>query len=321
MARTAAAIAVAPRGSEPEAGLRGDGRIVNVTSWRRREGAVLAGTGGRLESTPECGSRGTANRAGGIGSERLQPRSVICNLENSREVALALIRCPTAEGCWQRFPFELGYAICVMEGMVYAVIGDLVRSRQSGPRAWVYASLQSALDATTELVQPVDRLETTVGDEFQGVYATLGEAALAALLVRLHLPAPMDARFGIGLGTREIINANRTPMFQDGPAWWRARAAINNAGLSQRYAERTLFDPGEESPAESADRINAFLLMRDAIVTRLDARARRMLLRVIAGASPREISVEEGISASAVAQLLTWDVSPIWATHKLWFGV
>ena len=104
--------------------------------------------------------------------------------------------------------------------VVFALIGDLVGSRRSTSRSVAQAGLETALRATSAVVPPVDRLETTVGDEFQGVYADLGRATLASLLVRLNLPAPMDARCGIGVGEREVYGADRTPMLQDGEAWW-----------------------------------------------------------------------------------------------------
>jgi hypothetical protein len=196
--------------------------------------------------------------------------------------------------------------------VVFAVIGDLVGSRTSGARSAVQAGLEAALRATSAAVPPVDRLETTVGDEFQGVYADLGRAALATLLIRSHLPAPMDARCGIGVGERDVFDAHRTPMLQDGEAWWSARAALDVLGEPSARSRRTAYDDrfavGAAGPAEL---VNAFLVTRDALVDRLNDRSLRMLRRSLEGAGQHQIAAEEGISDSAVSQAFAKGVSAV----------
>lgn len=195
--------------------------------------------------------------------------------------------------------------------VVYALIGDLVGSRRASPRAAVQTALQQALEATSAVVRPADRLEPTVGDEFQGVYATVGDATLAALLVRLHLAGAGDARCGIGVGEREVYGADRTPMLQDGPAWWSARAAIEALDQPGARGRRTWFDGGVDVAATEVAIVNAFLLTRDALVDRLNDRSRRMLRMTLAGASQREIAQAEEISESAVSQAFAKGVSAI----------
>lgn len=195
--------------------------------------------------------------------------------------------------------------------VVYALIGDLVGSRRSGPRAAVQAALQVALDAAAAVAPPVDRLEPTVGDEFQGTYADLGQATLASLLVRLGLLPGLDARCGIGVGTREVFDAARTPMLQDGPAWWSARAAIDTLARPGARGRRTWFDRGNVEPSADPAVVNAFLLTRDALVDRLNERSRRMLLRALTGATQREIANAEQISESAVSQAFAKGVSAV----------
>lgn len=194
---------------------------------------------------------------------------------------------------------------------VYAIIGDLVGSRRSGSRSAVQGALLAALEATSAVVPPVDRLEATVGDEFQGVYADLAQATLATLFVRLHLPASVDARCGIGVGEREVYGADRTPMLQDGPAWWSARAALEALDQPNARSRRTWFDGGDIVSAAEATVMNAYLVTRDALVDRLNDRSRRMLRSALAGASQREIAVEEEISESAVSQAFAKGVSAV----------
>ena len=193
----------------------------------------------------------------------------------------------------------------------YALIGDLVGSRRTGSRAGAQDALHDALAQASAVVAPVDRLEPTVGDEFQGVYTSSGQATLAALLVRLHLPEPLDARCGIGVGEREVFDPDRTPMLQDGPVWWSARAAIEALDEPGARTRRTWLDGGGIATADEVAMTNAFLLARDALVDRLNDRSRRMLRRALAGDSQRVIAAAEEISESAVSQAFAKGVSAI----------
>lgn len=107
-----------------------------------------------------------------------------------------------------------------------ALLGDLVASRTT-ERSRVHEKLLSALDETNGSVNSVDPLRVTVGDEVQGVYATLGDALRASFLVKDKLFGTADIRFGIGGGDVRIIDADRG--IQDGNAWWLAREAIDFA--------------------------------------------------------------------------------------------
>ena len=110
-----------------------------------------------------------------------------------------------------------------------ALIGDLVGSRRSSDRSQVQQHLVAALAIANERTTPVQALSPTVGDEFQGVYADVGSALRASLVVRLALPADVDFRCGIGVGTLEIVGTSEYGHTQDGPAWWAARDAIVEA--------------------------------------------------------------------------------------------
>ena len=196
--------------------------------------------------------------------------------------------------------------------VVFSLIGDLIGSRRVAERTNVQQAVNAALAAASRLVPPVDRLEATVGDEFQGVYASFGAASLAALLVRLSLTATVDVRSGIGAGTREVLSAERTPMLQDGPAWWSARAAVEALGAPANRLRRTWYDGrhavGVGPPAELA---NAYLSTRDALVDRLNPRAREMLLLALEGHSQREIARRQAVSESAVSQAFARGVGAV----------
>ncbi|MHA3702715.1 SatD family protein [Jatrophihabitans sp. YIM 134969] len=196
-----------------------------------------------------------------------------------------------------------------MADRVYTLIGDLVGSRRSTSRSATQRALAAALTTIAATVPLVDRLEPTVGDEFQGTFATLADATLAAVLGRLLLGHDGDVRCGIGTGEREVFDAERVPLLQDGPAWWSARAALDLLGTPAHRLHRTWYDRGADGPP--AGPVNAFLLTRDALVDRLNARSRSMLIRALGGATQREIAAAEGVSESAVSQAFARGVGAV----------
>lgn len=176
--------------------------------------------------------------------------------------------------------------------VVYALIGDVVGSRELDDRAGAQRRIGAVLTEVTGQVPHVQPLEPTVGDEFQGAFATLGAATLATLLVRLALLPDIDVRCGLGYGEVTVHDPASRPLLQDGPGWWVAREALEEIDSRGRtwYA-------GPE-----AGRVNAYLLTRDALVDRLNERGWRMLRLGLLGESQQRIAEVEGVSKSAVSQ-------------------
>lgn len=192
-----------------------------------------------------------------------------------------------------------------------ALIGDLVGSRRSTSRTEVQQHLVAALAIANEATTAIQPLAPTIGDEFQGVYAEVGSALRASLVVRLALPADVDCRCGIGVGTLEIVGTSEYGHTQDGPAWWAARDAIVEAKrreTGQHKHVRSWFAVSERDDTGGGgvdpNLVNAFLLCRDELVSRLDARQRRLVLGVLQGTSQKDLAASEGISPSAVSQSL-----------------
>lgn len=198
--------------------------------------------------------------------------------------------------------------------LVATLIGDIVGSRLHDFPAGLHHRLHTALDRTNELFEPAQRLEITVGDEFQGCFAKVADAVRASLLIRLLLVTDeegADSRYGLGWGRVTVFDANRSPVSQDGPGWWAARAAIERAaGLKKSPRTsfvRTCFSssPDDEVGAARCDAsIEAFLLCRDAAVGHMTKRQRELLLGAMLGHSQDELAHLEGITQSAVSQTL-----------------
>ncbi len=202
---------------------------------------------------------------------------------------------------------------------VYAtLIGDLIDSREAKSRIALQRALQRVLGHVNEFFDPVQPLEPTVGDEFQGAFREPLSAARASLLVRLELlkEAEVDARFGLGWGEVTVF-VTRTPLSQDGPGWWSARDAIEEVDELSRGARtdfvRTYLKSSRirDLPRGEVGAFNSFFLCRDALVAQMKPRSRRLLLGLLLGKSQGELAAEERISQPAVSQNLT--ASGAWA--------
>ena len=112
----------------------------------------------------------------------------------------------------------------------YALIVDIVRSREIADRAAAQAAVHGAFARAHDVVPLAEPLWATVGDEFQAVARTLPAALWTATVARLLLPDGLDLRVGIGRGeTRDVARDGTGPAIKDGSAWWAARDAIDEA--------------------------------------------------------------------------------------------
>ncbi|MGB3593957.1 MAG: SatD family protein, partial [Ornithinimicrobium sp.] len=107
-----------------------------------------------------------------------------------------------------------------------ALLGDLVGSRSSRDRQGLHDRLAHVLSDVSDTFPGPNGLAVTAGDEFQGTYASLGAALASAFAVRVRLSPAVDVRFGVGSGDVTVLDPDAGT--QDGPAWWSARAAIDD---------------------------------------------------------------------------------------------
>lgn len=187
------------------------------------------------------------------------------------------------------------------------VIVDLVGSRHSPDRARAQQQLEHALTQTNQLVPHREPLQPTVGDESQGVYDDLPAALIATLVLRLALPENMDCRFGVGYGTYQHVSRSSYGTQQDGPAWWSARDAIDEAKKRETRRNpslRTWFLAEDSTVAAQPELVNAYLLTRDHIVSSMDERSRAILWELVKNPETTltEIAAQQNISPSAISQ-------------------
>ncbi len=189
------------------------------------------------------------------------------------------------------------------------LIGDLLASKRSKDRSALQRSVDKALRTVNAVVAPPQPLEPTIGDEFQGGFSNVASAARASLLLRLELleHAGTDSRYGLGYGAVTVFTSNRSPISQDGPGWWSARAAIDRAKRlsdSPRTSfARTCVDYWADD-SHLPRRQRSFLLCRDATVDQMSSRERRLLMGLLLDRPQSRLAAQEAITQSAVSQSL-----------------
>jgi DNA-binding transcriptional LysR family regulator len=184
------------------------------------------------------------------------------------------------------------------------VIGDLVGSRRSEDRAAMHERFARAVADVNRTYAPPVPLRIGVGDEFQGIFASLGDAIAATLRLRMALLPRDDVRQGIGSG-RVVVLAEE-PRVEDGPGWWAARSAIEEVEGYERKAAlravRTAYVAAETDQGPDQALVNAALMTRDQVVSGLSERSMSVLRGLLRGRQQQEIAADLGISPSAVSQ-------------------
>lgn len=192
---------------------------------------------------------------------------------------------------------------------VATVIGDLVGSRTKSDRAKVHEAFADAVEEINNTWQPVTPLRITVGDEYQGAFETVGAAIQAAFRLRIVLDPVVDVRHGISWGATRVLSDD--PRVEDGPAWWSARAAIEEAERAENKAAsrsvRTWYQPVEDAGGPDPAALNAALIARDELFSRLDRSSVSVLSGMLSAMSQKAIAAELDITPSAVSQRVRRD--------------
>ncbi len=202
--------------------------------------------------------------------------------------------------------------------VVATLIGDVVGSRSSGSRAALHADLAATLDRLNDELDPVVPFRITIGDEYQGCFAEVGQALIATLRIRLALLPEVDVRHGVGWGGISVLA--ESPRVEDGPGWWAARAAIDSLKTEERTGlreVRTAYAGARDVDGPDEEAVNAALLLRDHLVSGLSPRSLGVLRGLLAGRTQKEIAEAEGVSPSAISQRVRNDgVAAVLAADK-----
>lgn len=188
--------------------------------------------------------------------------------------------------------------------LLATVIGDVVQSRRSPDRGALHTRLAAVLRESNAALDPVTPLRVTVGDEYQGGFASVHEAVRATLRLRVALAPDIDVRHGIGWG--EVTVLQEQPRVEDGPGWWAAREAVHDVHRAEERAgsrrRRTVFRRADGVVGPDPATLEAMLILRDQLVGDLSERSMLVLRGLLAGITQRELAEDLGITASAVSQ-------------------
>ncbi|MBP2619759.1 SatD family protein [Streptococcus panodentis] len=182
--------------------------------------------------------------------------------------------------------------------MLYiALIGDLIESKQLKNRKQAQKDLQDMMAVLNQDYQAylVSPFTVTTGDEFQALFRPNPE--LMQILDQIALGFPHPIRFGLGLG--EIltdINPEQS-IGADGPAYWRARAAINAVHEKNDYGtSRIAVSLGDDASSQA---VNTVLSACSFIQSKWNTSQREVLERMLL-----EYIYDEDFSHGEVAELL-----------------
>ena len=187
---------------------------------------------------------------------------------------------------------------------VAALIGDVVGSRESEDRADLHHRLDKLIGRANDELQPLVPLRITVGDEYQGCFATVGEALHAAMWLRLDLmpESRPSSRGGMGAGggARGGTSRRGRAGLVGGPRGDRVGEGGGRALVAEAPPHGLPAAPGVQGP--DPESVNAALVCRDQLVGSLSQRSLRLLQGSFAGRTQAILAEEEGVSASAVSQ-------------------
>lgn len=195
---------------------------------------------------------------------------------------------------------------------VVVLVGDVVGSRRFVEEQRLLDGLNSALVAVEGAVPALVPLTATVRDSFHAVHATLGDAAHAALRLRLAtddvvLPTidgvdePVELRLGLGIGSHHLDGPR-----SHGSAWRHAQDALHEAELlpGRRAWPASLRSRCGADDPRLQSAVNAHLLLQDQLLARLDARDRRALRGLLDEERQGDVAAELGITQPAIARRL-----------------
>ena len=177
---------------------------------------------------------------------------------------------------------------------VAGLIGDVVSSRQAPDRAALQEALVGVLEAVSDLTG--SELTVTLGDEFQGRFPDLASALHASWELHVRLVGTAALRIGIGWGEIVVEAPGEGPFGQDGPAWWRARDAIETVDMS--HPSRTVV----VTETDWDQFLNDYLALRDANLDELDPTDAAILTGLASGRTQRSVAGELDLHESSVSR-------------------
>lgn len=183
-----------------------------------------------------------------------------------------------------------------MGGQYTVVIADIVGSRQVKDRAALQAKFEALVSELNTVFQDevAAGFLVTLGDEFQGVLKSPRRCLDLAIHCALAL-YPVKIRFGIGVGPIDTMPLKEVALGMDGPAFHRAREAVEAARARKLMAVAVTPDPGVDAVLTEAVAVVARIMdgwtprQRQAVTALRELKMQRLVAERL-GVAPAAIS-------------------------------
>jgi len=140
-----------------------------------------------------------------------------------------------------------------------AIIGDIINSKSLTDRQHTQRELRKILERINQRYEDIlaSNFTITLGDEFQGVLQNSTSLFRIVDEISFQLQ-PVKLRFGIGVGTLTTELDPDSSIGADGPAYWKAREAIEFVHKNNDYGRANIHLEVED-PDCSVELINEIL--------------------------------------------------------------
>lgn len=117
------------------------------------------------------------------------------------------------------------------------IIGDLIDSRKLQNRTFVQQQLQNCINELNNKYHDdiSAKFTVTLGDEFQGLLLSGFNSLRMIDEIQIRM-SPVKIRFGIGIGRLHTPINHEVCIGMDGPAFWKAREALNFVHENNDYS-------------------------------------------------------------------------------------
>lgn len=203
------------------------------------------------------------------------------------------------------------------EGKSYTVlIGDIMKSTAFPDQKTLFADLQKQFNWLNDKIRPAQKLQFTIGDEFQAAYSDIQSAFIATILLRLHFRSDelqkseledpnyrKEARIGLARGIISRFNVDEAPYGQSGDAWWNARKALMEVEHPKKmHREPHSMQTRFSDPDPLINSIgNSFWLAFDQIIYSMDKIDIDITVETLIGSKQRDISEKLGVVQSVIS--------------------
>lgn len=200
------------------------------------------------------------------------------------------------------------------DGNYAVLIGDIAQSRSFDDQRELFARLKAHFAWVNQHIQAAQALELSFeqGDECQATYDSIENAVKASTLLRMRFKLDalkprakdMDVRVGLVYRRITVYDAATAPRGQSGDAWWKARAAIEEAeakGGRHGMPNSTNMRFNASVP-QLQGFINAMLLAVDQVLYRMDRRGIHIALALLEGRQQKAIAEQLNTSQSTISR-------------------